>query len=279
MIRTVNRRWGSLVLAALMLSPHISLAADQSIVNTSNQTANNLSAMRGFDPAILTGVNDPHPNTFNLMVGDPSSPSYYLAGSTQFGFGIDAGASDQTICQNRVDCDFTANASGYPEGGGTPMDSNPLAIDQTGDSGYYFLSYIEDGDDGTGNPLFVQGLRNEILSFGVDAADGCGSLGAQAGQARCNEIDFGFHQELAMIGTGSAVGGHGDGDQIFDLFFSIDSLVDADGNLIGDAVGTMDQSYTDVTAGVTTSNACTGTFTYSAASGYTQTSGAQGECP
>jgi len=260
------------VIGALLIAGVSPARAGNSVTQNSSSTTNNdMSAFRGFDPTVLTGPADPHPDT--------SLPSDYLNGSTEYGYGLIDGASDQTICMNRVDCTFTANQAAFPEGGNASMGSLPDPADQTGNSGYYYLSYVEDGNDGSGGPLFKQSLRNEVLSYGLNPGEDCRTVTATSGQKRCNQLDNGFHQENAMIGPGSASGGHGDGDQVFDMFFSIDALVDANGDLLGDAKGTYDQSYTDVTNGVTTSNSCSGTFTYSTASGYTQTSGSPTECP
>lgn len=270
-------------------------AADVSIANTSSNTSNNVAAMRGFDPAVMMGMNDPHPDTANM--------SGYLNGSTEFGFGLGSGTSDKTICFMKTNCTFMGEqfftnggdsdmsvAAAFPEGGSVALPTMPGAT-QAG--GYYFLNYVEDGDDGTGTPLFMQGLKNENLSGAVDAGVDCDTRTALIGQARCNENDFGFHQELAMLGGagqggmggmgGSGTGpggmngmGRGDGDQLFDLFFSIDALVDANGDLLGEAVGTFTQDYTDVTNGMGSTGSCTGSFTYSTAAGY---SGPTGECP
>jgi len=259
-------------LAGLLLwGPAAALAGDNQTFNSSSSTANDMSAFRGFDPTVLTGPSDPHPDTSDI--------SDFLTGSTEFGWGLVDGASDQTLCMNRVDCEFNLNQGGFPEGGSLSMGAPADPVAQTGNPNYFYLAYIEDGDDGGGNPLFKQGLRSDMLSYGVDSTWDCRSVTAITGQARCNELDNGFHQEVAMTGPGSAAGGHGDGDQVFDMFFSVDALVDANGDLLGEAKGTYTQDYTDVTAGVTTTKSCTGAFTYSTASGYTQTAGAPYECP
>lgn len=274
---------GAVVAGALLVATASgALAGDGVTLNSSNNTSNDMEAFRGFDPTVLTGPADPHPDTSDLILyqDDPGTADYdYLGGSTEFGYGLTAGASDETVCMNRVDCEFKANNGGYPEGGASGMGNYAPPEDQTGDTGYYYLSYVEDGDDGSGGSLFKQGLRNDALSYPVDAGQDCQTVSAITGQARCNELDFGFHQETAMIGPGSASGGHGDGDQIFDLFFNVDALVDANGDLLGEAKGSYDQSYTDVTNGVTTSKSCSGTFTYSTADGYTQVTGSPYECP
>jgi len=274
--------WVAMIVALVLVTATGARAGDGVTLNSSNNTSNDMQAFRGFDPTVLTGPADPHPDTSDLMLyeDDPDTPDvYYLGGSTEFGYGLVAGASDRTVCMNRVDCQFNGTTGGFPEGGSAAIGGLPDPEDQTGSSSYYYLSYVEDGDDGSGGALFKQGLRNDDLSYPVGASQDCRTVSAQSGQARCNEIDFGFHQEAAMIGPGSAAGGHGDGDQVFDLFFSVDALVDADGDLIGDAKGSYDQAYTDVTNGVSTAKSCSGTFTYSTASGYTQTSGSPYECP
>lgn len=259
-------------LAGLVLwGPAAALAGDGLTFNSTSNTANDMTAFRGFDPTVLTGPSDPHPDTSDI--------SGFLTGSTEFGWGLIDGASDRTLCMNRVDCEFNGNQGGFPEGESLSMGDPADPVGQTGNPNYFYLSTVEDGDDGSGNPLFKQGLRNDMLSFAVDGTADCRTVSAITGQARCNEMDTGFHQEVAMTGPGSASGGHGDGDQVFDMFFSVDALVDADGALLGDAQGTYTQDYTDVTAGVTTTKSCSGAFTYSTASGYTQTAGSPYECP
>jgi hypothetical protein len=259
-------------LAALVAwAPAAALAGDGLTFNSSSNTANDMSAFRGFDPTVLTGPSDPHPDTSDI--------SGFLTGSTEFGWGLIDGASDRTVCMNRVDCEFNGNDGGFPEGSPLSMGDPADPLDQTGNPNYFYLSYVEDGDDGSGNPLFKQGLRSDMLSYGVESTWDCRTVTAISGQARCNEMDTGFHQEVALTGPGSAAAPHGDGDQVFDMFFSVDALVDADGALLGDAKGTYTQDYTDVTAGVTTTKSCTGAFTYSTASGYTQTAGSPYECP
>jgi|GEM_PF-1413518 len=271
-----------LAIGALLIATATAASASDALTYSStSNTSNDMQAFRGFDPTVLTGPADPHPDTSTLILygEDPNTPDVdYLGGSTQFGYGLAAGASDKSVCMNRTDCDFVSNQVAFVEGGSLDMGTPPPPGQQTG-TGYYYLSYVEDGDDGSGGALFKQGLRNDYLSVGVDPGQDCRTVTATSGQKRCNEMDFGFHQENAMIGPGSASGGHGDGDQVFDMFFSVDALVDANGDLLGDAKGSYTESYTDVTAGVTSSNNCTGTFTYSTASGYTQTSGTPGECP
>lgn len=272
--------------AGMLLLASQALAADVAISNTSSNTSNNLAAMRGFDPAVMLGMNDPHPDTSDM--------SGYLNGSTEFGFGLGSGTSDKTICFMKANCTFMGEqfftnggdndmsvASAFPEGGSGALPTMP-GTTQAG--GYYFLNYVEDGDDGTGTPLFMQGLQNDNLSGAVGAGVDCDTRTALIGQARCNENDFGFEQELALLTAPDQGGydgtngpdGRGLGDQVFDLFFSIDALVDANGDLLGEAVGTFTQDYTDITNGIGSTGSCTGSFTYSTADGYT---GPTGECP
>jgi hypothetical protein len=270
-------------LAGLLLwGPAAALAGDNQTFNSTSSTANDMVAFRGFDPTVLTGPSDPHPDTSDLILyqDDPNTPDFdYLAGSTEFGWGLTDGASDKSICMNRLDCTFDINNGGFPEGGALATGGSGNPVDQSGNPNYFYLSYVEHGDDGSGNPLFKQGLRSDMLSYAVDSTWDCRSVSAISGQARCSQTDNGFHQDVALTGPGSATGPRGDGDQVFDMFFSVDALVDANGELLGDAKGTYTQAYTDVTAGVTTSKSCTGAFTYSTASGYTQTAGSPYECP
>ena len=265
----IGTRFGAAAVLSILLVGHAQ-AGDNNTLNSASNTTNDMAAFRGFDPTVLTGPTDPHPDT--------SDPSGFLTGSTEYGYGLIDGASDQTVCMNRIDCDLLDNSGAF-QGGAGDLGSLPDPAAQSGDPSYYYLSFLTDGDDGSGGTLFEQGLRNDALSYGVDGTTDCRTVSAISGQVRCNELDVGFHQSVAMIGPGSASGGHGDGDQVFDMFFSIDALVDANGDLLGDAKGTYTQDYTDVTNGVTTVKSCTGAFTYSTSSGYTQTAGAPYECP
>lgn len=270
--------YAALVVGCLLTGVNASVAADSELANTSSSSNNDMAALRGFDPTVLQSALDTHPDTSDLMLG----AGYYLSGSTEFGFGVAAGTSGQTICQMRTDCSWADTFPVPPNqsvSGAAAMPGSPDPSAQTGSSGYYYLSYTEDGDDGAGGVLFKQGLRNDTLSYAVDPEQDCRTVTSAAGQARCNQLDFGFHQEVALTGPGSGAGAHGDGDQVFDLFFSVDALVDANGNLLGEAKGSFTESYDDVTAGTPTSNSCSGTFSYSTAGGYTQLTGPAGECP
>jgi len=254
---------------AYLFAASAAFAGSASTLNTSSNSNNNWAAMRGFDPLGVAGPGSSHPDTGDMSV--------YLDQSTEFGFGVTSGTSDMTICQGRVDCSFTANDNAFIEGGSAAMGA---ALDPAtqpgniGNSGYYLLSYTEDGDDGFGNPLFTQGLRNDALSKAVNPGENCDTLLAQAGQARCNEFDYGFSQALELVGgittdTGGAAGGVGTGGtQVFDLFFSVDALVDADGNLLSPAEGTWTL---DNPGGAGT---CSGTFSYDSGSGVTVTGAA-----
>jgi len=231
-------------------------------LNTSSTSNNDWAAMRGFTP--VTPFSGPHPDT--------STNTAFFTGSTEFGNGVASGASDRTICQSRVDCNFASSANAFVEGGNAPLSNAPAAVTQTGNPSYYFLAYIEDGNDGAGNPTFTQGLRNDTLSHAAKPGVDCGLVTATAGQTRCNEIDYGFSQSLDLIGgitttNGTLVGGGTaqGGTQVFDLLFTVDALVDANGDLLGQAKGTFNQSNPGG-AGV-----CTGTFTYDTTTGVTVT--------
>jgi hypothetical protein len=276
---SVGKLMGWLVGVSLLMATPFAFAGGSngaSSLNTSSTLNNDWSAMRGFTPVAPFGA--PHADTSDI--------SAFLAGSTEFGNGVQAGAFGGTLCQQRVDCNFTSNADAFVEGGDAPLSTQPAALDQTGDPGYYFLSYVEDGDDGAGNPTFTQGFRNDSLSRAIGAGTDCGLVSATAGQVRCNEIEYGFSQVLDLTGgitttNGTAGGGAGTGGtQVFDLLFTVDALVDANGDLLGQAQGTFSQAGSAGT--------CTGTFTYDSTTGvnvtgtlgtYTLDSGrASGDC-
>ena len=268
MVQFSGKVLGALTACLLLLVSQIAFAGGMNsatTLNTSSTSNNDWAAMRGFTP--VAPFNNPHPDTSRT-----SQNAAFLADSTELGNGVASGASSHTICQGRVDCDFASNANAFVEGGSAALSAQPAAVDQTGDPGYYFLSYVEDGDDGAGNPTFTQGMRNDILSYATDPGVDCGLATSVAGQKRCNEIDFGFSQSLDLNGgvttlNGTAAGGGAvtGGTQVFDLFFTVDALVDANGDLMGQAQGTFDQSNSGG-AGV-----CTGTFTYDTATGVTVT--------
>ncbi len=265
MVQFSGKVLGALTVGLMLLVSQIAFAGGMNsatTLNTSSTSNNDWAAMRGFTPVAPFG--SPHPDT--------SQNTAFLTDSTEFGNGVASGTSSHTICQGRVDCDFAANANAFVEGGNATLSAQPAAVDQTGDPGYYFLSYVEDGNDGAGNPTFTQGMRNDLLSYATDPGVDCGLATAIAGQARCNEIDYGFSQSLDLNGgittlNGTAAGGGTvtGGTQVFDLFFTVDALVDANGDLMGQAQGTFNQSNPGG-AGV-----CTGTFTYDTATGVTVT--------
>ena len=262
MQRLAGKIMAGMAIAYLFAAP-AAFAGSVSTLNTSSNSNNDWAAMRGFDPLAVAGPGALHPDTGDMGV--------YLDQSTEFGFGLVSGTSDMTVCQGRVDCSFTANDNAFIEGGSAAMGAFPDSATQpgnAGNSGYYLLSYTEDGDDGFGNPLFTQGLKNDALSKAVDAGEDCDTLLAKSGQARCNEFDYGFSQALELVGgintTSGGSGGVGTGGtQVFDLFFSVDALVDADGNLLSPAEGTWTL---DNPGGAGT---CSGTFSYDSGTGVT----------
>jgi hypothetical protein len=76
-------------------------------------------------------------------------------------------------------------------------------------------------------------------------------------------MTFGFLQDVQEQG------------QAVDISFSLRSLTDADGNLIGSSQGTFTQSITE--NGET--KACSGTYTWDPVNGFVMTSGPLHECP
>ena len=83
---------------------------------------------------------------------------------------------------------------------------------------------------------------------------------------RAYHLEAGFNQEVVEQG------------QIFNMAFSIDSMTDANGNLLGQARGSFTQVVSDpvTTQGVV--RTCTGTFTFDATSGFNLTSGPLHQC-
>jgi hypothetical protein len=89
--------------------------------------------------------------------------------------------------------------------------------------------------------------------------------GALSGE-RANHLETSFNQEVVEQG------------QLFNMAFSIDSMTDADGNLLGQATGSFTQVVSDpvTTQGVT--RVCSGTFTFDEVSGFSLTSGPLHQC-
>ncbi|MHB8482133.1 MAG: hypothetical protein ACYDBV_05260 [Nitrospiria bacterium] len=83
-----------------------------------------------------------------------------------------------------------------------------------------------------------------------------------SGTSRLNQLQTQINQNMSQAGY------------IFNNKFSITSMTDSSGNLIGQANGnfTGTQTFVDGTGQLKTTT-CTGTFTYDAANGYTLTSG------
>ncbi len=260
-------------------------ASSLSTSNTSNLSNNDWASMRGFTPV----AGEPHIDTAKLH--NYLTNADYLLGSTEFGFDLTSGTSDVELCQMRVDCDSQGfvndttlaalqhGAGGSIEfdgaagagGGKGALSAAPAASAQPGNegnSGYYLANYIEERN-GAGTTTFSQGLQNDFLSGDIDAGVDCGLALAQTGQARCNEIDFGFSQFVDVTlgagnlttSDGTAAGGSGPttNQEVMDLFFSVDVLVDANGDQLGTAQGTFTQ--TDPSAAKT----CNGAFTRTAA--------------
>jgi len=228
--------------------------SDVGTVNLTHTSNVNNPDMRGFDPAPITGPNDVFPDT---------SRPCCLEGSTLFGNGLPAGSSHETVNHN---CDVldlsepqvtpgqltqfgTGNIAGTLESSPFPALGANNCVPQV--TGNVFHE----------NLLFEQS-RNGLLSRPQTSTTACNDLGGVAANQRCNEITFGFLQNIESQG------------QTMDLTFAIRSLTDADGNLIGAAQGTFTQSITE--GGPPKS--CSGTFTYDAQNGFVMTSGPLHEC-
>ena len=70
---------GVLLLAAALLSvPVAARAGENQTFNSSSNSSNDMTAFRGFDPTVLTGPADPHPDTSDLILyqDDPLTPDY-----------------------------------------------------------------------------------------------------------------------------------------------------------------------------------------------------------
>lgn len=201
---------------------------------TSTQSIDN-SDLRGFNPSVIVSRTDPFPDT---------SRPCCLEGSTMFGNGLPLGNAGNEIRQN---CDPQGFVGAHPPS--FPSFNNPGCNAQT--TGAVFQ-----------NDLLFQSSRNGLLSRRSTVTPGCNDLGTTADDRRCNEITFGFLQDVQELG------------QVMDLSFSLRSLTDADGNLLGAAQGTFTQSITE--SGATKS--CTGTFTFDEQNGFVMTSGPLHEC-
>ena len=191
--------------------------------------------IRGFDSSVIKSPNDAFPDT---------SRPCCLNGSTLFGNGVPAGNTGNDIRQN---CDPAGFSGTHPPPFPTFNNSNCNA--QT--TGAVFQ-----------NDLLFQASRNGLLSRRSTATTACNSLGTAANDRRCNEITFGFLQDIQEQG------------QVMDLSFSLRSLTDADGNLIGAAQGTFTQSITENGATKT----CTGSFNFDEQNGFVMTSGPLHQC-
>ncbi len=232
-----QRVW--LVLGAMILlglTVEVQGASDYvSLSLTSTQNTDNPN-LRGFDPSVITSPNDLFPDTFRPCC---------LVGSTEFGNGVSSGTSGQEVNQNcSNDLGFTGEHP--PE---FPTFNTPSCIPAVTSSVIH-------------NDLAFQSSRNGLLSRRSTETTACNSLGTAADDRRCNEITFGFLQDVQ------------EQSQVMDLNFVLRSLTDADGNLIGAVQGTFTQSITE--SGAT--SACSGSFTFDEQNGFVMTSGPLHEC-
>jgi len=191
--------------------------------------------LRGFDSSTITGPNDPFPDT---------SRPCCLNGSTMFGNGLGTGNSQASLNQNCGRLDFTSEHPPIFAGVDTPS-CDP----QTTSAVLH-------------NELLFQTSRNGLLSRRSTTTTACNDLGTTADDRRCNEITFGFLQDIQEQG------------QVMDINFTIRSLTDADGNLVGAAQGTFTQSITENSV----TSACSGSFTFDEQNGFVMTSGPLHEC-
>jgi hypothetical protein len=227
------------VLSALILlglTAEVQAAGDYvSLSLTSTQNTDNPD-LRGFDPGIIASHDDPFPDT-SQPVG--------LIGSTMFGSGVPSGNTRNEVNQN---CSTVLGFTGEHPPSFPTFNTTSCVPPVTS-------SVIH-------NEFAFQSSRNGLLSRRSTATTACDILGTTADDRRCNEITFGFLQDVQEQG------------QVMDLNFALRSLTDADGNLIGAAQGTFTQSVTE--NGVTT--ACSGTFTFDEQNGFVMTSGPLHEC-
>lgn len=238
---------------------------DTYTVNVTNLGQVNNPDLRGFDPGVVTGPTDPFTDTTRPCC---------LEGSTQFGNGLPSGNQKIEVNQN---CNVLDVSGPPPSFSGS---NNPFSVNvgdgqmivQAGGHAGVIPAFTTNNCNAplTGsvfhNDLPFQLSKNGLLSRRQSNTAACDTLasspGGVANDRSCNEITFGFLQDLPNQG------------QLIDLSFSIRSLTDADGRLIGSAEGAFTQSITE--NGVT--KACTGTFVYDEALGFVGTSGPLHEC-
>lgn len=228
--------------------------SDIGTINVTRSSHVNNPDLRGFDPEVITGPTDVFPDTTRPCC---------LEGSTQFGNGLAAGSSGESINQNCTELDLTEPPVVTPGrltefGTGDVLgepESSPFPIFNASTCGALVTGNVFQND------LLFQQSRNGLLSRPQTDTTVCDDLGAPASDRRCNEITFGFLQDIPS-------------QQGMNLSFAIRSLTDANGNLIGAAQGTFTQSTTE--NGVTT--ACSGSFTFDETLGFVATSGPLHEC-
>jgi hypothetical protein len=229
-------------------------AADTFTVNLTNSANVNNPALRGFDPTVVTGPNDVFPDT---------SRPCCLEGSTMFGNGLPAGSSPESILQNCAQPDLSEPVvtPGQLREFGT---NEIIAVPES--ASFPALSATTCDAQVTGNvfhnDLLFQQSKNGLYSRPQTDTTVCDDLGASANDRRCNEITFGFLQEIESQG------------QTMDLTFAIRSLTDPDGNLVGAAQGTFTQSITENNE----TRSCSGSFTFDEQNGFVMTSGPLHEC-
>lgn len=227
--------------------------SDVATANVTQKISVDNADLRGFNPDTIGSATDPFPDT---------SRPCCLQDSTQFGNGLGAGASGNEINFNCGNPGLQAPALSPDELG--VFGTGTLDI-QLGGGSFPGVSSTDCDLQVSGNvfqgPSLFQQSRNGLLSRPRSETTNCDDLGTTT-TARCNEITFGFLQDVQSQG------------QVVEMDFLVRSLTDADGNLIGASQGTFTQRI--VTNGE--ESACAGTFTFDETNGFILTSGPMHEC-
>ena len=223
-MRSVAMRSAGVVMLVSLLG--VASVQGQSItLNRSSQSNADMATLRGFDPTIITGPSDPHPDTSNPF----AASALGACASSQFGCGVPEGSSQANLLQN---CD-TGGENVFPTASGplapiSVASCAPLTLSRVNHLGQAF-----------------QSLENGLLSRLSTDTTACAAIGPSSPTSRCTEIEYGFSQNVSERG------------QVFDMSFSLRSLTDAAGNPIG-SQGSYTQTLSE--DGVTAS--CGGTFAF-----------------
>lgn len=310
----IGRFLSTFAVLVVFLDPSVLPAAETYVSNASSNIKTNYSTFRGFTPTDIDRndanpdndgpssiTNTPCVNYPTCMDGSMEFGQYVPTGSSNFAIMQCSGKNDKygDTCSSGVDLmqvspatpDLTriahALASSSTTGGILPfLITGAEPNDNDSSDNLPSDGWIRDQND---DPVdFRQQSFNQLVSRAVTGLTGsdCNSMSAWNDNAkkRCNEMDFSTTQRIDNTSATDTLRGPSpetDFRQEFEISFSVASLTDEDGNLVGDAEGSWTVSMRDRGGNSTYDGerTCTGSFSYSTSNGFVVMDGTSADNP